>query len=135
MSMITCMSSVVFVITTNLIALTVWQDYHHLSESDQTALYFAAVAWGVFAIILNVLCITAVSSSLFCTILLVFINIGLIAVYQFFVWTVIKDNNTESADLSNDQSEDSSHDHCLIISTKTVNELLLMKHIDDGGGH
>lgn len=84
MSVIACMSSVVFVITTNLIVLTVWQDDHHLSESDQTALYFAAVAWGVFAIILNVLCITAVSSSLFCTILLVFINIGLIAVYQFF---------------------------------------------------
>ena len=133
-NMIVCIASAAFTVVINLVIIAFRRDYHRLSDSDRSALCFTAVAWGFFAIIFDVLCMTTVSNLLIYIVLLVFINIGLIACYQFFVGAIVKDS-TETSKLTDDQLKANSHDQRLMVSTKTVNELLLMKHQDDGGGH
>lgn len=80
-NMIVCIASAAFTVVVNLVIIAFRQDYHRLSDSDQSALCFTAVVWGFFAIIFDVLFMTTISNLLLYVILLVFINIDLIACY------------------------------------------------------
>lgn len=122
-ALVACASSVVFVVVTNLIMMTFWQDYHRLNESDQTVLFIGSVIFGVIALLFDLVCLASISNSLLRFLALILVNISLVILFQLIVLAAI--DNAKVNYLSDDQSKDKEHEKRLLIS-KTVNELLLM---------
>lgn len=122
--LVACASAAVFVIITNLVSMTFWQDYRRLNESDQAVLFICSVIFGFIVLLLDLVCLASISNSLLRFLALIFINIGLFVFFQISAVLAAIDNAKINY-LSDDQSKNKEHEKHPLVS-KTVNELLLM---------
>ena len=77
------------------------------------------------------MCLASISNSLLRFLALILVNIGLVVFFQLVVLAAI--DNAKVNYLSNDQFDDYKHSKQIKAYSKTVNELLLMKHKNDRG--